>query len=166
MQLLAQSKNNVSALELKRHLGVCYRTAWLVKHKILEAMRLAEVDRQLTGRVEIDDAYLGGERSGGKTGRGSENKVPFVAAVQTTEDGRPHLVWRGLRERIRLLRHHQRAQLGVGRQDAVVRVADTKRIRCSLGLGTSAASRCMNSSGEVTRCVVPSRQGVLSLSTT
>jgi ribosomal protein L37AE/L43A len=91
MQLLTQSKNNVSALELKRHLGVCYRTAWLVKHKILEAMRLAEADRQLTGRVEIDDAYLGGERSGGKTGRGSENKVPFVAAVQTTEDGLPHL---------------------------------------------------------------------------
>ena len=44
--------------------------------------------------------------------------------------------------------------------------ADTKRIRCSLGLGTSAASRCMNSSGDITRCVVPSRQGVLSLSTT
>jgi len=91
MQLLTQSKNNVSALELKRQLGVCYRTAWLVKHKLLEAMRLAETDRQLTGRVEIDDAYLGGERSGGKAGRGSENKVPFVAAVQTTEDGKAHL---------------------------------------------------------------------------
>jgi ribosomal protein L37AE/L43A len=91
MQLLTQSKNNVSALELKRHLGICYRSAWLIKHKILEAMRLAESNRRLTGRVEIDDAYLGGERSGGKAGRGSENKVPFVAAVQTTEDGRPHL---------------------------------------------------------------------------
>jgi transposase-like protein len=92
MQLLTQSKNNVSALELKRHLGVCYRSAPPPKHKILEGMRLAEADRQLTGRVEIDDAYLGGERSGGKAGRGSENKVPFVAAVQTTEDGLPHLV--------------------------------------------------------------------------
>lgn len=91
MQLLTQSKTNVSALELKRHLGVCYRTAWLVKHKILEGMRLAEADRHLTGRVEIDDAYLGGERSGGKTGRGSENKIPFVAAVQTTDSGQPHL---------------------------------------------------------------------------
>lgn len=91
MQLLTQSKTNVSALELKRHLGVCYRTAWLVKHKILEGMRQVEADRQLTGRVEIDDAYLGGERSGGKTGRGSENKVPFVAAVQTTDSGLPHL---------------------------------------------------------------------------
>jgi transposase-like protein len=91
LQLLTQSKNNVSALELKRQLGVCYRTAWLVKHKLLEAMRLAESDRQLTGRVEVDDAYLGGERSGGKAGRGSQNKVPFVVAVQTTEDGSPNL---------------------------------------------------------------------------
>ena len=91
MHLLTQAKNNVSALELMRHLGVSYPTAWLVKHKLMEVMRLREDSRQLTGRVEIDDAYLGGERSGGKTGRGSENKVPFIAAVQTTEDGQPVL---------------------------------------------------------------------------
>lgn len=91
MHLLTQAKNNVAALELKRHLGVCYRTAWLVKHKLMQVMALREESRQLTGRVEVDDAYLGGEHSGGKTGRGSENKVPFIAAVQTTEDGRPHL---------------------------------------------------------------------------
>jgi hypothetical protein len=91
MHLLTQAKNNVSALELKRHLGVSYPTAWLVKHKLLEVMRLREDSRRLTGRVEIDDAYLGGERSGGKTGRGSRNKVPFIAAVQTTEDGQPVL---------------------------------------------------------------------------
>ena len=36
MHLLTQSKNNVSALELMRHLGVCYKTAWLVKHKIMQ----------------------------------------------------------------------------------------------------------------------------------
>jgi hypothetical protein len=40
------------------------------------------------------------------------------------------------------------------------------RMRCSLGRGTSAASRCMNSSVLITRCVVPSRHGVLSLSCT
>lgn len=55
-ELLTQSKTNVSALELKRHLGLCYRSAWLLKHKILEGMRLAGADRLLTGRVEIDDA--------------------------------------------------------------------------------------------------------------
>ena len=89
MHLLTQSKNNVAALELMRHLGVCYKTAWLVKHKLMEVMRLREDSRELDGRVEIDDAYLGGERSGGKVGRGSENKVPFIAAVQTTPDGQP-----------------------------------------------------------------------------
>ena len=72
-----------------RHLGVCYKSAWLIKHKLMEVMRVREQTRQLDGRVEIDDAYLGGERSGGKSGRGSENKVAFIAAVQTTPEGRP-----------------------------------------------------------------------------
>ena len=92
MHLLTQSKNNIAALELMRHLGVCYKTAWLMKHKLMEVMREREEARQLEGRVEIDDAYLGGERTGGKVGRGSENKVPFIAAVQTTSDGQPQFV--------------------------------------------------------------------------
>jgi ribosomal protein L37AE/L43A len=89
MHLLTQAKNNVSALELMRHLGVCYKSAWLMKHKLMEVMRQREDSRVLDGRVEIDDAYLGGERLGGKCGRGSENKVPFIAAVQTTPEGYP-----------------------------------------------------------------------------
>ena len=89
MHLLTQSKNNVAALELMRHLGVCYKTAWLVKHKLMEVMREREDSRVLDGRVEMDDAYLGGELAGGKPGRGSENKVSFIAAVQTTRDGHP-----------------------------------------------------------------------------
>lgn len=92
MHLMTQAKNNVSALELKRHLGVSYPTAWMVKHKLMEVMRLREASRQLTGRVEVDDAYLGGEHHGGKPGRGSPNKISFVAAVQTTESGEPIFV--------------------------------------------------------------------------
>jgi len=92
MHLLTQAKNNVSALELKRHLGVRYKTAWLMKHKLLQVMYLREDTRRLDGRVEVDDAYLGGELPGGKPGRGSENKVPFIAAVQTTASGQPMLV--------------------------------------------------------------------------
>ena len=88
MHLMTQSKNNVSALELKRHLGVRYKAAWLMKHKLLQVMSEREESRVLDGRVEIDDAYLGGELQG-KRGRGSENKVSFVVAVQTTEDGQP-----------------------------------------------------------------------------
>lgn len=43
----------------------------------------------LSGKVQVDDAYLGCERVGGKAGRGSENKVPFVAAVSLSDEGHP-----------------------------------------------------------------------------
>ena len=54
-------------------------------------MWLREEPRRLDERVQIDDAYLGGEKPG-KCGRGSENKTAFVAAVQTNADGRPRFM--------------------------------------------------------------------------
>ena len=87
--VLTQTKNNVAALELKRHLGVCYRTAWRIKHKLMQVMNLREEGRKLAGLIQIDDAYLGGECMGGKAGRGSPNKQAFVIAVSTTLDDRP-----------------------------------------------------------------------------
>jgi hypothetical protein len=89
MYFMTQTKNNVSALELKRLIGVCYRTAWRVKHKLAQVMSEREETTILSGRVEVDDAYLGGQYPGGKAGRGSENKVPFVAAVETDDQGHP-----------------------------------------------------------------------------
>ncbi len=89
LYLLTQSKTNMAALELTRHLGVCYRTAWRLKHKLMQAMCEREASRKLGGRVQVDDAYLGGERNGGKPGRGSENKRPFVVAVATDDEGHP-----------------------------------------------------------------------------
>ena len=77
------------ALALKRDLGVSYPTTWLLHHKINNAMARQEAARLLSGAGELDDAYLGGERSGGKPGRGSENKVPFVAAVSMNDAGQP-----------------------------------------------------------------------------
>src|SRR5690606_15384449 len=85
IHLLTSTKTNMAALELKRHLGVCYRTAWRLKHKVMEAMTEREQSRRLGGFVQIDDAYLGGERNGGKPGRGSENKCAFLVAVETDE---------------------------------------------------------------------------------
>lgn len=89
--LVTQNKNNLSALSLKRHLGVCYRTAWRVKHKLLEAMAQRESTRLLRDVVFADDAVLGGVRAG-KPGRGSENKAPFIAAVDLDENGYPQHV--------------------------------------------------------------------------
>jgi len=87
--LISQAKTGLSALQLKRQIGVSYPTAWLMHHKIMKAMAAREAQHRLSGTVQVDDAYLGGERAGGKPGRGSENKVPFVAAVSLNEEGNP-----------------------------------------------------------------------------
>ena len=50
MHLLTQAKNDVSALELRRQLGVSYRSAWLIKHKIMQVMAMREDDRVLGGK--------------------------------------------------------------------------------------------------------------------
>lgn len=87
--LLSQAKTGLSALALKRQLGVSYPTAWALQHKLMQAMTEREERYVLSGTVQLDDAYLGGERAGGKAGRGSENKVPFVAAVSLNDAGHP-----------------------------------------------------------------------------
>jgi hypothetical protein len=68
---------------------VKYDTAWLLHNKILTAMTEREDAYVLRGKIQMDDAYLGGERTGGKAGRGSENKIPIVAAVSLNEAGHP-----------------------------------------------------------------------------
>ena len=86
---MTQTKQGISSIELGRRLGVRQDTAWKIKHKLKQVMMERDASKQLTGRVEIDDAYLGGERTGGKRGRGAPGKTPFVAAVETTPDGKP-----------------------------------------------------------------------------
>ena len=89
---MTQTKQGISALELSRRIDVTYNTAWKMHHKVRQVMLEREASRPLEGRVEMDDAYLGGARSGGKRGRGSPGKTPFVAAVETTADGKAHRV--------------------------------------------------------------------------
>lgn len=89
IHLIGQAKTGLSALALKRQLGVSYPTAWLIQHKLMQAMTERDARYTLCGEVRVDDAYPGGERVGGKAGRGSENKVPLVAAVSLNAAGHP-----------------------------------------------------------------------------
>ena len=89
---LSQAKTGLSSLALMRQLGVSYPTAWALQHKINHAMAQREGQHKLAGTVQLDDAYLGGEHPGGKPGRGSENKTPFVAAVSLYDKGRPEFI--------------------------------------------------------------------------
>lgn len=86
---LTQTKGGISSLELGRRLGVTQTTAWKIKHKLMQVMMERDAGKRLAGRIEMDDAYLGGERSGGKRGRGAPGKTPIIAAVETTSDGHP-----------------------------------------------------------------------------
>jgi transposase-like protein/ribosomal protein L37AE/L43A len=91
MYHLTQSKQGISGLELSRRLGITYNAAWKLKHKLAQVMLERNAKKRLKGMVQIDDAYLGGEREG-SVGRGAEGKTPFVAAVETTNDGKPHKI--------------------------------------------------------------------------
>ncbi len=51
-----------------RHLGVNYKTAWRMKHKIMQVMAEREATRRLSGFVQIDDAYLGGSATAARLG--------------------------------------------------------------------------------------------------
>ena len=89
MHLITQAKTGISSLALSRHLGISQNSAWLMKHKLMQAMLEREAARKLCGLVQLDDAYWGGRRRGGKRGRGTRGKTPLVAAVQTDEHGHP-----------------------------------------------------------------------------
>lgn len=91
MHLLTQTKHGISSIELGRQLGIRQKAAWSLKHKLMQAMLEREQTRVLSGRVEADDAYMGGQ-SHGKRGRGAGRKRPFLAAVQTAEGRAPHFL--------------------------------------------------------------------------
>ena len=88
--LITQSKVSVSALSLKRTIGVSYNTALLIKHKIQQVMKVRDDSKLLEAAyIQIDDAYWGGMKRNGKRGRGATGKIPFVAAVSLDDAGRP-----------------------------------------------------------------------------
>ena len=62
IHLMTSAKNDIAALELARQLDVKWDTAWLIKQKLMEAMRHRNEAYRLSGDIEIHDAYLGGEK--------------------------------------------------------------------------------------------------------
>ena len=87
MWYLTNQKSGVSALGLQRVLGLgSYHTAWNWLHKLRRAMVRPGRDK-LTGIVEVDEIFIGGERSG-KRGRGAEGKALVIIAAQEGDTGK------------------------------------------------------------------------------
>jgi ISXO2-like transposase domain len=106
--------------------------AWRLQHKLMQAMLERDRRYQLGAagpRIEIDDAYVGGERSGEGSGRGRRGYTPFIAAIETSDDGRPP---------------HARLQGVRG-----FRAGETKRLCAGVAAGTTVVS----DGGQWLRCI-------------
>lgn len=86
VHLMCASKKGISSHQLHRMLGVTYKTAWFMTHRIREAMR-EEFGGQLGaggGTVEVDETF-GNERKPrrqGKKGRGYHHKTKALSLVE------------------------------------------------------------------------------------
>jgi transposase-like protein len=86
--LVARDKRGISAKQLGKDIGVSYFTAWLMLHKLREAMAQRDSAYFLKGIIEMDDAFFGASAEGGKRGRGTE-KTPVIIALELDKQGRP-----------------------------------------------------------------------------
>lgn len=85
MYLFTTTRSGVSAKELERQLGVTYKTAWRIGHKIREYMATVDGDDKLDGLVEIDETYVGGVKKG-KRGRGASGKTIVFGMMEKNGD--------------------------------------------------------------------------------
>jgi transposase-like protein len=86
--LMTESRKGISANQVKRMLGISYKTAWYLCHRIRAAM--TEAEHKMTGTVEIDETYIGGKRRG----KGHKDKLVNKTAVIgiRERDGHLHFV--------------------------------------------------------------------------
>ena len=83
--LLCESKKGMSANQIKRTLGISYKTAWYLCHRIRAAMK--EINLQpLTGTVEMDETWVGGKeynpKGAGRVPYAQSNKTPVIGIKQ------------------------------------------------------------------------------------
>lgn len=84
--LICESKKGLSANQLKRTLGVSYKTAWYLCHRIREAMK-NDTSEMLRGIVEGDETFVGGKYDKRRK-RASHDKPCVVGVIQRGGDVR------------------------------------------------------------------------------
>ena len=84
--LMASDKGGISAQRLAKQIDVSWITAYRMLRKIRLAMGHRDSIYRLHGLIEIDDAMVGGRRSG-KRGRGAEGKSSVLVAIENRDAG-------------------------------------------------------------------------------
>jgi len=86
---MSSDKKGISAVQLAKEIGVSYPTAWLMQHKIRKAMADRDRGYTLSGLIEADEGYVGGEEHGeAQKGRGAKSKQVVAVAVERVSEGR------------------------------------------------------------------------------
>jgi len=80
--IMCNAKKGVSAKQLERDLGVNYRTAWYLAHRIRKAMADGAIGEQFSGVVEMDETYVGGKFDPRRHDRWHENKETVFGMVE------------------------------------------------------------------------------------
>ena len=83
--LLCEARKGMSANQIKRTLGVSYKTAWYLCHRIRAAMKEVE-EPMLDGTVEMDETYVGGKNRGQGQGARLANKEVVIGLRQRNGD--------------------------------------------------------------------------------
>lgn len=88
--LMCSSKKGISAHQLHRTLGVTYKTAWFMAHRIREAMSIEPVGELGGGGspVEVDETYWGNNGKQAKGARGWAHKMKVVSLVERNGEKR------------------------------------------------------------------------------
>jgi transposase-like protein len=73
--MMCSSKKGVSAHQLHRTLGITYKSAWFMCHRIRYAMSQSPLAEKLSGIVEVDETYVGGKPRKENKPQGSEKEV-------------------------------------------------------------------------------------------
>lgn len=80
--LVCSSKKGISAHQLHRMLGVTYKSAWFMAHRIRYAMTQEPLASKLDGIVEVDETYVGGKSRGRGYDSARERKIPVMALLE------------------------------------------------------------------------------------
>lgn len=92
--ILCSSKKSISSHQIHRMLGITYKTAWFLTHRIRYAMQPdMPLGKLLTGTVEVDETYVGGKPRRGPNGETKvKPKTPVVALVERGGEVRTRVV--------------------------------------------------------------------------
>lgn len=89
ISLMVEAKKGISANQVQRHIGMTYKTAWYVCHRIRDAMREQGSIGGESITVEIDETYVGGRRRGTGVKHGKDSKTLVIGIAE--RNGRLHM---------------------------------------------------------------------------